>query len=312
MVINESWFADASRRVLNASHTLSRVVPVSITLAMGTIGCSQSAPLAAERATESDVSATKAPIVNGFTGIDGDYSGIVRIWATNAQFNEFRQFCSGVLLTNDVVLTAAHCVRLPQQALDYGWPDTRDNTDQLTVSTDQDGFNAQGVGAPVYAPDGRDLALFRISTKLPVASGDQILSDGYFHKLGGTPMPDATLAVIGYGPTTYGVTSTICNYVSEKSGERIPGCNDDQFVLSWGTGTYNSNGSEIVADGLTAMGGDSGGPMVILAEGGNIADLGLVGITSLASRCAPAGSGNCGTAAARLDDLGTWLRALVQ
>jgi hypothetical protein len=91
-----------------------------------------------------------------------------------------------------------------------------------------------------------------------------------------------------------------------------PGCNNDQFVLNWGTGTYNSNGSEIVANGVTAMGGDSGGPMLILADGGNIADLGLVGVNSLASRCAPSDSGNCGAAAARLDDLGAWLRALAQ
>jgi hypothetical protein len=308
MLFNKSRFANISRPRLTTAR--ARWAAASIAIATSWVGCTDSAEPGAEPTSE--LGAKRASLVNGFTGIDSDYSGVVRIWATNAQFGEFRQYCTGVLLTNDVVVTAAHCVRLTQEAIDYGWPDVHDNTDQLTVSTDQDGFSAVGVGAPAYAPDGRDLALFRISTKLPVISGDDVVSDGFFHKLGGTPSPDAIVASIGYGPTTYGVTSTICNYVSERSGQRIPGCNDDQFVLNWGTGAYISNGNEIVANGLTGMGGDSGGPMLILADGGNIADLGLVGVNSLASRCVPLSSGNCGIAAARLDDLSTWLSALTQ
>jgi hypothetical protein len=84
---------------------------------------------------------------------------------------------------------------------------------------------------------------------------------------------------------------------------------DDPFQLNYGVGTYLPNGSEIIANGVTSSSGDSGGPMVILAEG-DIADLGLVGVNSLASRCVPLGSGDCGTAAARLDDLNTWLSLL--
>jgi hypothetical protein len=63
--------------------------------------------------------------------------------------------------------------------------------------------------------------------------------------------------------------------------------------------------------GVTSTSGDSGGPTRLLQGGATgLADLPLAGINSLARRCVPLNSSNCGAVSVRLDDLGTWLAQL--
>ena len=78
-------------------------------------------PALKQGSEEPEVGVTQEAVVNGWiaNGVN-DFSGIVRLWATNTKFNEVRQFCSGVLLRNDVVLTARHCLINSQAALDWG------------------------------------------------------------------------------------------------------------------------------------------------------------------------------------------------
>jgi len=276
-------------------------------------GCaSEDRELADEGAgNDSEVGVLPAAVLNGTLLTDSDFNAIVRIWATNTQFDEFRQFCTGVLLTNNLVMTAKHCLDFDDEARDYGWPDLRSGLGALTVSTGNLGFSGTGVGTPAFAPDGRDLAVFRISSNLPVYSHGAVVDSGYFHPPAGTPAENESLVVLGYGTPQHNPTSTVCSYVPLSGGSPIPGCIWDAAELNYGVGTYLSNPSdgEVVANGVTSTSGDSGGP-TLLASDGDLADWDVLGINSLASRCVPLDSDNCGTTAARLDDLGSWLRVL--
>ena len=241
-----------------------------------------------------------------------DLSGIVRMWSYNSKFDELRQFCTGVMLRSNIVLTAAHCLRAKQESLDYGWPNYEADMSNVLVSTNLANFVAVGTGTPAFAPDGRDVAAFALQNNIPVRAGGQVIESGFNRLLGDTPQPGRTLGVFGYGPTSSdGLTSSICTYVSRNTDQRIKGCVDDPLRLNWGAGDALFNGSELLSVRATSTNGDSGGPTVILYLIGidSLADLPLVGINSFAYRCLnnPDGSSTCGAVSARIDDIRWWI-----
>ncbi len=262
-----------------------------------------------------DVGAVSTAVQDGtiLTGDSaGHTSGVVRLWATNTQFNELRQFCGGVLITNTLVATAAHCLN-NQEAVDYGWPDLSGDTSELIVSTNLPEINAQGVGAPFYAPDGRDLALVRLDRSLPVQSRGEYMTSGFSHTLGGTPNSDAWVATVGYGELRRGVTSDKCQYISKETGLKIRGCVDDPVELNVGLGTPLVSGVEILNLGVSGTPGDSGGPTILVDGSADFADNPVIGINSLASRCVETSEGTvCGAVSARIDDLHSWFRAIAE
>jgi hypothetical protein len=261
------------------------------------------------------VAAVKAAVQDGIdiAGSD-DLNGIVRMWTVNKDFPELRQFCTGVLLHNNVVLTAAHCVRSTDEELAYGWPNVREDMSNVVVTTNLANFFVVAIGTPVFAPDGRDVAAFALQGNLPVRAGGQVIESGFNRALGATPEPGRTLGVFGYGPPD-DATSTICTYVSQRTGEIIKGCFDDPLLLNWGAGDARLNGVELLSMRLTSTNGDSGGPTVLLSLFGvdSLADLPLVGINSFAFRCPepnPDDPSDCGAVSARLDDIRGWIDTL--
>jgi hypothetical protein len=279
------------------------------------LGSSACAGDTGEISTADDVGVVRAAVEDGIllTGDDAsDYTGMVRIWAHNSQFDEFRQFCGGVLITNKLVATSRHCLETSQEAIDYGWPDTRSSTAELIVSSNLLNYDADGVGEPAYAPDGRDLAVFKLSRAIPVKTRGEFMREGFVRALGGTPDAGALLTTIGYGETARGVTSTICKYVSKESGLTIRGCPTDPLDLNLGVGAYVSNApKEILNSGVSSIPGDSGGATVLGVGEADLADLPLVGINSMANRCIDTPTGKaCGAVSARTDDLKTWFGAL--
>jgi hypothetical protein len=280
----------------------------------GAVGCAAQANQPGNeeaQSPDSPVGVVQAAVLNGALIGGDDYNAIVRLWSVNTKFSELRQFCTGVLLRNNVVLTAAHCLRTTQAEINNGFPDIHANVGAVIVSTDRAAFAARGIGGPAFAPDGRDLGAFKLAANLPVKSFGQTINSGFFHQLAGTPPAGQWLAVVGYGSTTGDLTSTICNYVSLNSGTRIKGCFSDPLQLNFNLGQPLLNGNQLVTLGVTSTPGDSGGPTFALVNnGGGDADLPLIGINSLASMCVPLSSSNCGAVSVRLDDLHTWLAIL--
>jgi hypothetical protein len=271
-------------------------------------GCAADAgDLAASGGTNGavEVGVAKSAVIDGVIANDSDDTGIVRLWAQNTKFNEFRQFCTGVLLRNNVVLTARHCVDQDQAARDNGWPDMRASLSSVVVSTGLFGAAALGVDAPPsFAPDGRDLAAFRLQVNLPIATGGRVVTTGFQHPLA-HPFAGDPLLIAGYGSTTGSNATDICNYISLTTNERTKGCIDDPFQLSAAIGGTAIDGVRVLVTGVKASPGDSGGPVFAVTNASNVADLPLIGVNVFAEACLE--DHTCGAVSMRVADIESWV-----
>jgi hypothetical protein len=261
---------------------------------------------------QADLGASASAVLNGALANNDDFNAIVRLWAYNWRFDEVRQFCTGMLLRNNVILTARHCVENDQADQDYGWPDLSNSVSDVFVSTGLMGYWAGGVNLPPsFAPDGRDLAAFRIIGGLPVATGGRVVTEGFQHPLS-HPFAGQWQLIAGYGSITGDNPTNVCKYVSRSTGTPIKGCFDDPFQLSVGIGGTDFLNERVIVTGVTAQGGDSGGPVFAFANVQNVADLPLVAINVFESGCTvPDNCGapgtNPGAVAMRLMDLQEWV-----
>ena len=131
---------------------VSRVLTaLPVAALLSSLGCSAET---GQSSAPENVGILRAAVKDGFAlyGHDADdWNGMVRIWAKNTQFDEVHQFCGGVLITNKLVATAAHCLKLKPEDIAYGWPDVSSDTSALTISSSALNIIADGVGAPYWA-----------------------------------------------------------------------------------------------------------------------------------------------------------------
>lgn len=259
----------------------------------------------ASSAHVADLGVLREAVKNGVEVSADDYSSAVRLWQYNSQFDELRQICSGVLYRNDVVLTAKHCVIRTEEQINYGWPDTHADTSQIIVTSAGVQFVASGQGAPMLAPNGADIAAFYLSQSLPVRSNGEIRQDGYTHPLGSVSSQTA-VGVYGFSFATPDQTSSVCKYVSQDSGERLPGCVGDPLRLTMYWDYPRVSDGNLELDNLIVLPGDSGGMTTTLnLYEPDLADLQLVGINSYLLGCADEACGHT-SFIARVDYLGEW------
>jgi hypothetical protein len=300
------WRITAMSHCTHASAWRAARLLAALTLATA-VGC---APDADDAASDGDdgISQAQSAVLNGtdLSWVD-DFSGVVRLWAYAR--GEFRQFCGGVLLRNNRVLTAKHCIQQDAADLAGGWPNFEADLSQVFVSTNHNGYFAAGDGLVSHAPDDRDISSFRISGNLPVRVNGTVMWNNYFRKLAPSLANGNWTAVLGYGPTSQaGYATNVCTYFSSSMNQRIKGCWSDQFQLNHGIGTALIDGVNFASIGVEGLQGDSGGPTVLYGLGGDsLADLELVGINSARYLCI---NGSCGAKAARTDDIRWWLEGL--
>jgi hypothetical protein len=162
-----------------------------------------------ETAEAAGVGQTSQAIINGDVTpeVNVDDVGVVSIWVFNPQFSEWRQWCTGTLIRNDIVLTASHCFEQAPSgsfAVIFG------------------PFNSTAQSAvPIAAfadPSGFDVAVILLDHPLTIAGStttwNRALSDGRAGR---------TAVAIGYGLPIAGENgppSTICK-------TKTQGCLDD-------------------------------------------------------------------------------------
>jgi hypothetical protein len=193
--------------------------------------------------------------------LDGELSQSSGIVAVEVTRGADRQLCTGVLLLPNVVLTARHCLTLPQTGLDEARceaailsPITEDthvsvihapDADTATAAERRDVIEAL-LPSPTARLCGEDLALLRLNGNLEGSTF------ALTHTL---PSPDSTFTAIGYGLSTgdYGRQRT-----TKEARLRCLGtsCKDERLVAN-----------EILVDS-GACEGDSGGPAIDTA--GNV------------------------------------------
>ncbi|MCB9676101.1 MAG: serine protease [Alphaproteobacteria bacterium] len=207
-------------------------------------------------------------VVGGAPAAQGSWPSTVMIIADSGY-----QVCTGTLVKRDVVLTAAHCV--------VGINVTHVITGSVEVTQSGTWIPVtQAVPHPTYsAQGGSDIAVLRLQSNSPdprvlIASGcvaDQYVYDG------------APAAIVGFGAISYDGQTGTTHLHEAYSTIRDADCSQDQIDGQWTTCDPGERpGKELFAGGygIDACFGDSGGPLYIEDQYG---ELYLAGVTSRGS-----------------------------
>jgi secreted trypsin-like serine protease len=214
-------------------------------------------------------------VVGGQPAEEGQYPWLVGVGSAGDATPWERQFCGGSVITETIVLTAAHCVEdvSDPEALVVFSGSVDLESDELVETAVDDLHIAHDYGEPVDAAN--DWALLLLDEPVDV---DPI-------EVGVDPAEFDTLEAVGWGETGAGYP-TVAQWVEvpfvddEACSAAYPGTFDEQTMLCAG---------DLQDGGVDTCGGDSGGPLMAPDDdGGQI----LVGIVSWgdADGCALPGS----------------------
>lgn len=214
-----------------------------------------------------------AQVIGGQPVEEGQYPWLVAVGLSGEADPAERAFCGGSVLTETVVLTAAHCVEEDEPedlAVFSGSVDLE--SDALTETAVADLHVSEDFNDPIAFSN--DWALLLLDE--PV--------DAEPIELNHDPEEFGALETAGWGANEAGVFPTVAAWVEvpfvddDDCAEAYPGEFDDETMLCAG---------DLENGGVDACTGDSGGPLMAADDEG---DLILVGIVSWGHGCAEPGS----------------------
>jgi secreted trypsin-like serine protease len=212
-------------------------------------------------------------VVGGQAAEEGQYPWLVGVGSSGEGSPWERQFCGGSVITESVVITAAHCVQdvadADELAVFSGSVDLE--SDALVESAVADVHVSEDFDDPIDGANDWALLLLDEPVDVEPITVDQ------------DPAEFETLETAGWGNTGEGYP-TVAEWVElpfvddEACSDAYPGAFDDETMLCAG---------DLENGGVDSCDGDSGGPLMAPADdGGQL----LVGIVSWGDGCAQPGS----------------------
>jgi len=295
------------------SLLLSCLVIVGACANAADVSDDSSKPYDNEPDSEPDIGRIEQAIRNGDTSfVENEGTGAVRFWVWNILYNEWRNTCSGTLITNRKVATARHCIEPKWEDVASGYPPLWPWGQLPAHAFVTHGSNYSYISTVSLAPNNHDGAVLTLASSMPVVVGTTRFTSGWKRPIvpayGNWPY-----LVAGFGLlTSTPQPSTICL-------QGTKGCWSDRRPMSVMVNylTSHSNPAYTIISydpttGRTPASGDSGsGLLMLLPNFTTLSQLPLSGIVFASGNTLVNGVVKGGGITLRADDPATnqWLIA---